>query len=331
MATLLKYNPERTLKWLKESYEKKDTVIEIVDKVCKEGYSNIFFVGVGGTITYAWGVEAILKPITSVKYYVEHAADFNTLGNKKFTKDSILVVCSATGNTPEVVESVKKAKEIGARVISMVDTPNTPLAEMADYYVPGSGDIIFYTLFLRFAYNNGDYPEYDEMLKNLSNMIDLMPWLEKKADEVCEAYAKETRDDFLQYFIGSGNLWGPTYSYAMCIMEEMQWMRTKSVTAGDFFHGTLEVIGRDDKVVMFIGEDETRSQCLRAKKFLDTICDNVYVFDTADYPTPNVDPKFRGIFSQMIMGCFTSRIMTYQEYYGKHPLKIRRYYRQLQY
>ena len=49
MATLLKYNPERTLKWMKESYEKKDTVIEIVDKVCKEGYSNIFFVGVGGT------------------------------------------------------------------------------------------------------------------------------------------------------------------------------------------------------------------------------------------------------------------------------------------
>ena len=37
MATLLKYNPERTLKWMKESYEKKDTVIEIVDKVCKEG------------------------------------------------------------------------------------------------------------------------------------------------------------------------------------------------------------------------------------------------------------------------------------------------------
>ena len=52
-------------------------------------------------------------------------------------------------------------------------------------------------------------------------------------------------------------MWGPTYSYAMCIMEEMQWMRTKSVTAGDFFHGTLEVIERDDTVLLFFGEDET--------------------------------------------------------------------------
>ena len=84
-----------------------------------------------------------------------------------------------------------------------------------------------------------------------------MPFAEKQADEYCEAYARAHRDDKIQYLIGSGNLWGPTYSYAMCIMEEMQWMRTKSVTAGDFFHGTLEVIERDDTVLLFFGEDES--------------------------------------------------------------------------
>lgn len=132
------------------------------------------------------------------------------------------------------------------------------------------------------------------MVKNLANLVDVLPYAEKQADEYCEAYARAHRDDKLQYLIGSGNLWGPTYSYAMCIMEEMQWMRTKSVTAGDFFHGTLEVIERDDTVLLFFGEDETRPQMERVEKFLKTICNNVYKFDTASLPLPNVDPKFRG-------------------------------------
>ena len=186
-------------------------------------------------------------------------------------------------------------------------------------------------MLLRFAYNKGDYPEYDEMVKNLSNLVDVLPFAEKQADEYCEAYARAHRDDKIQYLIGSGNLWGPTYSYAMCIMEEMQWMRTKSVTAGDFFHGTLEVIERDDTVLLFFGEDETRPQMERVEKFLKTICNNIYKFDTASLPLPNVDPKFRGLFSPLVMHCFTSRIEAYQEDAGKHPLAIRRYYRQLSY
>ena len=117
----------------------------------------------------------------------------------------------------------------------------------------------------------------------------------------------------------------------MCIMEEMQWMRTKSVTAGDFFHGTLEVIGRDDSVILFYGEDATRPQMERAEKFLHTICKNVTVFDTAKYELPGIDKKFRGLFSPIVLGGITGRIGVYLEEYGKHPMPIRRYYRKLDY
>ena len=114
-------------------------------------------------------------------------------------------------------------------------------------------------------------------------------------------------------------------------MEEMQWMRTKSVTAGDFFHGTLEVIGRDDSVILFYGEDATRPQMERAEKFLHTICKNVTVFDTAKYELPGIDKKFRGLFSPIVLGGITGRIGVYLEEYGKHPMPIRRYYRKLDY
>ena len=113
MATLLNYDPEKSLAWNKKAMEKKDDIIAVVDKICADGFSNIFFVGVGGTLTQAWSYEATLKPIASFPFYVEHAADFNTEGHKKFSKDSVLIVTSATGNTKEVVETVETAKKIG--------------------------------------------------------------------------------------------------------------------------------------------------------------------------------------------------------------------------
>lgn len=328
---MLKYDAAKMVERMKKGLETKGQIIEIADKMSKEGFSNIFFIGVGGTITYAWSIGETLKPLTTIEYYAEHAADFNTLGNKKFSKDSLVVVSSSTGDTKEVVEAVEKAKEAGARVIAFVGTPGTPLAEKADYYIPGGGYPAYYTLFLRLVHNNGEYPEFDEMYANLEKLPELMPSVAEGAEKDAEEFARIHRDDAIQYLIGSGNMWGPTYSYAMCIMEEMQWMRTKSITAGDFFHGTLEVIGRDDSVILFYGEDATRPQMERAEKFLHTICKNVTVFDTAKYELPGIDPKFRGLFSPIVLSGITGRIGVYLEEYGKHPMPIRRYYRKLDY
>lgn len=328
---LLKFDAAKMAERSKKGLEKLDDVIKVADEISKAGYKNLFFIGVGGTITYAWSIQEVLKPLTNIEYYVEHAADFNTLGNKKFTKDSVLVISSSTGDTKEVVESVEKAKKIGAKVVGFVGTAEAPLAKLSDYYLPGGGYPAYYTFFLRLLYNNGEYAEFDDMLVNLKKLPDLLPKVAEKADASAEEFARIHRDDAIQYLIGSGNLWGPTYSYAMCIMEEMQWMRTKSVTAGDFFHGTLEVIGRDDSVILFFGEDETRPQMDRAEKFIHTICANVTKFDTADYELPGVDKKYRGLFSPIVLGAITSRIGVYLEEYGKHPMPIRRYYRCLDY
>ena len=269
---MLKYDPAKMVERAKGCLANKKEIIEVADKLSQEGFSNIFFIGVGGTITYAWSIQETLKPLTTLEYHAEHAADFNTLGNKKFTKDSLVVISSSTGDTKEVVEAVDKAKAAGARVVGFVDTPGSPLAEKADYYIPGGSYYRYYTFFLRLVHNNGEYPEFDEMYANLEKLPELMPTVAEAAEKDAEEFARIHRDDAIQYLIGSGNMWGPTYSYAMCIMEEMQWMRTKSVTAGDFFHGTLEVIGRDDSVILFYGEDATRPQMERAEKFLHTIC-----------------------------------------------------------
>ena len=62
-------------------------------------------------------------------------------------------------------------------------------------------------------------------------------------------------------------------------MEEMQWMRTRPISAANFFHGTLEVIERDIPAMLIKGEDVTRPEMDRVEKFVQTISAKVTVFD----------------------------------------------------
>ncbi|MEG2842649.1 MAG: SIS domain-containing protein [Ruthenibacterium sp.] len=308
-------------------------VEKVVDEVCKKGYSNIFYVGIGGTVTYAWQMESIVKSSSTLKLYVENAADFLAMGNKNFTKDSIMVIESASGDTKEVVEAVEYAHSQGVKVMGFIEKPESPLAKSVDYLITndGGGYYYWYAVTLRFMHNDGQFADYDKFMAELKNMPAILADVQEKHDAKAAEYVDRYKDEYLQYLIGAGNLWGWAYCYAMCIMEEMQWMRTKSISAADFFHGTLEVIERDDVVVLFKGEDASRKLIERAENFLHTICDNVIVFDTADFELKGISPEYRGLVSPFVMNAACRRISVHLEDKRKHPLEIRRYYRRLNY
>jgi len=307
---------------------------KIVDEICQKGYSTIFYVGIGGTITYEWQMEAILKPISALPLHVENAAELVAMGNKSFDKDTIMVIDSASGDTKEVVAAVEWAHQKGARVMGFIEKAGSPLAGMVDYLVNSEegGYYYWYTVTLRFAHNAGDFADYDRFMAELkAHMPTILADVQEQNDAPAAAYAAQYKDAPLQYLVGAGNLWGWAYCYAMCIMEEMQWMRTKSISAADFFHGTLEVIGRDDVVVIFKGEDAARPLTERVEKFVHTICNNVIVFDTRDFALDGISPEFRGLVSPFVMAAACKRISIHLENERKHPLEIRRYYRRLNY
>ncbi len=58
---------------------------------------------------------------------------------------------------------------------------------------------------------------------------------EPKAQE----FARKAGRGRLSHHHRAGNVWPEAFYYGMCILEEMQWIRTRPVTLPDFFHGTL--------------------------------------------------------------------------------------------
>ena len=105
-----------------------------VDEVCCDGYSNIFFIGCGGTWAHTLPMKYWVDTTTAdIDVHCEIAAEFLACPPKAFNKDSVCVFSTRTGTTPEIIEAGKFCQEHGARTLMYVSNDNTPATEYANY------------------------------------------------------------------------------------------------------------------------------------------------------------------------------------------------------
>lgn len=331
---MLKFDEQKQLDSVNGALALRKEIESIVDGICNKGYKNICWLGIGGTYASGLQAEVHMKERSAINFFVENAAEYITTGNKKVGEGTIVVISSVTGSTEEMIDGVKKAKEAGAEVIGFVDYPDTTLAKMADYLIsyPKNEQLKFFMTADRFMYNAGEFEEYNELYAELdAHLAQGLADVEKSADELGERLARKHMNDSIHYFVGAGNQYGATYSYAMCYWEEQHWIRTKSIHSAEFFHGMFEIVDRDTAVTVFVGEDSQRELSERVANFLPRICANYNIIDTKDYELKGISEKFRGHLSHLLMRVITSRIDVHLERLNCHPMEIRRYYRQLDY
>lgn len=337
---MLKFDEQKQINSVNGGLALRGEIEKVVDEIQKKGFDGIYFIGIGGTWASSLQVEVYMRGRSALPVYVENAAEFITTGNKRFTKDSVVIFSSVTGNTEEMVKAVEKAKETGAKVFGFVDKADAEIVKLCDWCIsyPENEQLKFYMVANRLMYNNGEFPEYDRYNKEMEeHLAEALVNVEKKADAWAAEYAKEVygyvkaNPDMPHYFVGSGNQWGATYSYAMCYWEEQLWIRTKSITCAEFFHGMLEVVEAETPVTLFMGEDSQRPLAERVAGFLPKVCKNYVVIDSKDYELEGISPEFRGSLSHLVMHAVNNRVDAHLEDEFKHPMVIRRYYRQFDY
>lgn len=337
---MLKFDKELFLKLVKdEGLSYRGRVEAIVDEISQKGYSNIFLIGAGGTIAMMYPYEYILKSNSTIDVHAEIAAEFMVMNHRHFSKESVCIFASVSGTTEETVAAAKFCKERGATTIALVAELDTPLTKVVDYCITTGSEkhsfdtffILLYMFIFRFMHNNNEFPEYEQFTKEVELLPCAMLQAVKKFDKKAEEFAIQHKDTDYHMMVGSGNLWGNTYSYAMCILEEMQWIHAKSIHAAEFFHGTLELVVEDTSIILLKGEDETRPLMNRVERFARKITKNVTVIDTKDYELEGISDEFRKHFSVSINWALLSRISVYLERERNHPLDLRRYYRKVEY
>ena len=197
---------------------------------------------------------------------------------------------------------------------------------------PANEQLKFFMVANYFMYRNGEFPDYDRYNRQMEqHLAQALVDVEKAADDFGKAFAEKHCEDPIHYFVGAGVQWGSAYSYAMCYWEEQMWIRTKAITCPEFFHGMQEILVADTPVTLFMGEDEQRPLAERVARFLPKVCGNYTIIDTKELPMEGISPEFRGSLSHLMMHAVNNRVDAYMELFLRHPLSIRRYYRQFDY
>ncbi|PLS07954.1 SIS domain-containing protein [Neobacillus cucumis] len=337
---MLNFNREKYLKVTGGAIGLREEMERVVDKVYEKGFKNLFLIGSGGAVATFYPFEFMVNSTSTIPAYAEIAAEFVLQNHKQFSENSLVILSSLSGTTEETVAAAKYCKDRGAATIGLTGEYNQPLADIVDFplvnfaendFASDSNQLVLFHLLFRLMHKNGDFPEYERFAAQLETLPEKLIEAKEQFEAKAEAFAIAYKDEPYHMVVGSGNTWGRAYSYAMCVLEEMQWIKTKSIHAAEFFHGTLEIVEEDTSVILFKGEDETRPLMDRVEQFAEKYTKKLTVLDTKDYPLEGISEEFRKYLSPIVISTLLQRLSVHLEDKRNHSLEIRRYYRTVAY
>ena len=317
--------------------ERFDTVI---GAALAAGAENIFFLGTGGAAILMQPAAQLLQRKSRFPAFLDMPAELILTGSANLTDKSIIVMPSLSGTTKESVALLAKLKEIGATVLTLVGHEETPLGKGGDHvFVNFAEDDTscesFYLQSLLIALSvmkhRGEISNYDQLAGEIAQLPKLLLEVKRAYEPQAEGFAKILAGSDYHIVTGAGNAWPQAHYYGMCILEEMQWIRTRPVHASDFFHGTLELVEKGVSVILFKGEDALRPLADRVENFAPNYTDKVTVLDTAGFELPGISNEVRALVSPALLSCVLERISAHLEVMRNHPLSTRRYYKRVAY
>jgi fructoselysine-6-phosphate deglycase len=304
------------------------------------GCDNVIFAGSGGAGVLMEPAAGLIASRSRFDVRVIRPAELMTIGCPLLGPSSLVVIPSRSGTTRESIEVIKYVQAAGAFVLGLVGNGGTPVADGADHvFVNFAEDDTssesFYVQSLGLALSllgqRGDWPEAAGVLADLAALPDALLAVKAAAEEQAREIAEVIAAFPYHIITGAGTSWPEAYYYGMCILEEMQWIKTRPVHAADFFHGTLELVDADTSVVLLTNEDATRPLVDRVEAFARRYTEHVLVLDPALFPAPGVSAVTRALISPVILACVLERVDAYLEDIRQHPLTTRRYYNRVDY
>jgi glucosamine--fructose-6-phosphate aminotransferase (isomerizing) len=223
-----------------------------------------------GTSRYAALVGRYLFSKVGKKFCdVVMASEFGYFANS-VDKNTVVIAVSQSGETADVVEGVKAAKDAGAQVISIINRPNSILADLsqqviclncgAEIAVAATKSFlsqlaIFYLL--SFSMVNA----FDEAVAKLTSLngevAKVLDW--NKSELITLSQKLKAKNDF--YYIARGINFAIASEGALKL-KEISYIHAEGMPAGELKHGTLALIEPGTPVVVICPADYTFSETL---------------------------------------------------------------------
>jgi fructoselysine 6-phosphate deglycase len=304
--------------------------------------ARIILTACGGSYANMMPIEYFLDTrAASVESRAINAAEFTSRNSSRIDADTVVILCSHSGTTPETVAAARHARERGALTIAYTFDPASPLAQESEYviaYQHGEGKSeahIGPTLLLRLAAGIVDDRDGTSLSADtdaaVASLVERAPALRQAYADRANDWAFANRREELIYTMASGSNYGSAYSFAICLLQEMQWVHSACIHAGEYFHGPFEVTDVDVPFIALLGLDATRPVEQRAIDFATAHSGNVLVIDANEFGLDDVAESIRGDFAHIL---FNIVLRTYADALADHrghPLSVRRYMWRMEY
>jgi fructoselysine 6-phosphate deglycase len=304
--------------------------------------NHVYFVACGGSSAIMYPNKYILdreaKNLTSDVY---SSNEFIHRNPRKLGENSLVVLCSMSGTTPETVAAATFARQKGALTVGYTNQPTSPLAIESEFVVKyewGTESVAFNTnLGLLYQLTFGvlnvleGNDKFDKVINSLTNLQAVFEKSDVQYKEKSIQFGQEYKDEKVIYTMASGANYGIAYSYAICILMEMQWIHSNAVHAGEYFHGPFEIIDKDVPFIILLGLDETRPLDERALDFSKKYGEKLVVLDAKDLDLTGVDEELKGYIAPLVLNNVLRRYAEQLAEARNHPLSKRRYMWKVEY
>jgi len=264
---------------IKEINEQKQTIerainrdkkeVKKVAKMINDAYG-VFFVACGTSYHACLSAAYIFSSITNKHVNVFLASEFPNFSHF-LTKNTLMFTISQSGETADVLEAVRAAKEKGVKVISLVNVMGSSLMRMSDYSLllnAGPEICVLATksftsqlalLYLLAYACAGKYEEGKKKLKDVAKKVKKV--LTKKNIKKIRNLAKTLKDENDIYLIGRGLSYSTTLEGALKL-KEVSYIHAEGLAGGELKHGTLALIERGTPCIAIVPNNGSKKDVL---------------------------------------------------------------------
>ena len=259
-------------------------------------------------------------------------AEFVTLSPRRLDARTLVILGSKSGSTPETVQAATFARARPCHVIAITETADSLLAQAVEGpLLMGANNGGGSMLMLLLALVGGLMAERDKwelfapLMPSLRALPQVLAEVSLASDKRSAEDARLLKDDRILYHVAAGPMFATAYVWGVCVLMEMQWMHSVPLEAAEFFHGPFEIVDQTTPIVLIKGEDPSRPLIERVERFCKKYTERLFIYDSADYAMPGIDPRIRAIVAPQVLQSALRRISDRLAVWHNHPLTTRRY------
>ncbi|MFT8661433.1 SIS domain-containing protein [Liquorilactobacillus ghanensis] len=313
-------------------------IVDNSEKKLKE----IYFVACGGSLVDMYVANYLLEheSLTLISGWFT-SNEFVKFPPKRLGKQSLVILCSHSGNTLETINAGKIAKKAGAQTVGFTFNEKADLLETADYsYIYDWGNerevsnnpmALIMTLTVEVFERIEGYNNYSNFKEGLERIDTIVAHAEDLVQQRAKAFANARAGEKIFNVIGSGATFGQIYGFAICSLMEMQWLNAVPINSAEFFHGPFEVTDKELPFILTLSIGRTRSLDERVKKFLDRYAQKIEVIDAKELGLDLIDESVAEYFNPVLFYSVLSQYRKALANVRQHPLDVRRYMGKVKY